>query len=283
MAEKTDDGSAFVELLGDTLKGPNGDVSTSAALAGKVVGLYFSAHWCPPCRGFTPKLSEWYTKDLKAKGMEIVFVSSDRDEGAFSGYFGEQPWLALPFSDRDRKNSLSQKFGVRGIPSFIILDKDGTTITKDGRAAVSYDPTGENFPWHPKPVWNFQQGAGSINETTTVCLLMEKVSKENQQATLEGFTQIAKPVFDAAKAEGKDPSMAFCVATDVNDGITGQIRNLTGIGDPQEGKYQLLILDIPDQGGYYKMEGDIENPVEAARNFVEMYKANGLQRLQLSR
>jgi thiol-disulfide isomerase/thioredoxin len=25
-----------------------------------VIGLYFSAHWCPPCRGFTPHLAETY-------------------------------------------------------------------------------------------------------------------------------------------------------------------------------------------------------------------------------
>ena len=73
---------------------------------GKVVGLYFSAHWCPPCRGFTPKLAEWYTKltsgALKDK-VEIVFVSSDRDEKSFNEYFAEMPWLALPFENRDKK------------------------------------------------------------------------------------------------------------------------------------------------------------------------------------
>ena len=35
---------------------------TKADLEGKVIGIYFSAHWCPPCRGFTPKLVEWYGK-----------------------------------------------------------------------------------------------------------------------------------------------------------------------------------------------------------------------------
>ena len=26
----------------------------------KFVGFYFSAHWCPPCRGFTPVLKDFY-------------------------------------------------------------------------------------------------------------------------------------------------------------------------------------------------------------------------------
>jgi nucleoredoxin len=26
----------------------------------KLVAFYFSAHWCPPCRGFTPVLKKFY-------------------------------------------------------------------------------------------------------------------------------------------------------------------------------------------------------------------------------
>ena len=36
--------------------GAGGVSSVADALAHDVIGLYFSAHWCPPCRGFTPKL-----------------------------------------------------------------------------------------------------------------------------------------------------------------------------------------------------------------------------------
>merc|ERR1711998_579251 len=87
--------------------GTSNEVSTADALAGKTVGLYFSAHWCPPCRGFTPVLSKAYTDHLKANNLEIVFVSSDRDEAAFKSYYGEQPWLALPFTSRALKGKLS--------------------------------------------------------------------------------------------------------------------------------------------------------------------------------
>eukprot|EP00961_Rhodomonas_salina_P254156 3434805-Rhodomonas_salina.2 len=70
----------------------------------QIVGIYFSAHWCGPCRSFTPKLVAMY-EELKAGGkkFEVIFVSSDKDQDAFDKYFGSMPWLALPFEDRDLK------------------------------------------------------------------------------------------------------------------------------------------------------------------------------------
>eukprot|EP00928_Gymnodinium_smaydae_P013846 TRINITY_DN15025_c0_g1_i1.p1 TRINITY_DN15025_c0_g1~~TRINITY_DN15025_c0_g1_i1.p1 ORF type:complete len:452 (-),score=100.95 TRINITY_DN15025_c0_g1_i1:177-1532(-) len=144
--------TAAEELLGKELLTSSGEkIETVKALEGKkAVALYFSAHWCPPCRGFTPKLAEYYTKDLKEKGLEIVFVSSDRDADSCHDYFKEMPWLALPYSEREIKNKLSAKFKVQGIPTMIILNgADGSIITKDGRSEVMNDPTGENFPWIP--------------------------------------------------------------------------------------------------------------------------------------
>merc|ERR1719330_2080482 len=139
-----------MELLGDVLLTKGGEKPTSEVLAGaKAVGIYFSAHWCPPCRGFTPKLAEMYTSAFKARGMEIIFVSSDRDQASFDSYYAEQPWAALPYEDRDLKEKLSKKYKVQGIPSLVILDLSGNVITKEGRDAVMKDPAGEKFPWHP--------------------------------------------------------------------------------------------------------------------------------------
>ena len=95
-------------LLGDKVIRNNGEEVSTESLSGtgKVVGLYFSAHWCPPCRAFTPELCAFYEKfknSEKGDLLELVFVSSDRDETGFKDYFEDMPFLALPFSDRERK------------------------------------------------------------------------------------------------------------------------------------------------------------------------------------
>ena len=140
----------LVALLGDTLLQPGGDgtVSTSEALKSKTVGLYFSAHWCPPCRKFTPQLAKKY-KALKEAGkdFEIVFVSSDRDEDAFDKYHGEMPILTLPFQSHNKKRALSTMYNMRSIPTLVVLNSDGDMITEDGRMAVSSGSYIEEFPW----------------------------------------------------------------------------------------------------------------------------------------
>ena len=104
---------------------------------------HHSAHWCPPCRGFTPKLAEAY-RNIKSAGkaFEIVFVSSDKSELQFADYFREMPWLAMPYALRDLKTGLSQMFGVTGIPALILLDgATGDLISKDGRSAQNLHDT----------------------------------------------------------------------------------------------------------------------------------------------
>jgi nucleoredoxin len=128
----------FTTLFGETLRGKAGEVNTNAALRGKEVGIYFSAHWCPPCRSFTPVFSKWYQeKKKKGEHFEVVFVSSDRDDAEFKSYYNEMPWLALPFDRRDRKNNVASKFNVSGIPKLVILNPDGTIKTEDGRSVVT--------------------------------------------------------------------------------------------------------------------------------------------------
>lgn len=112
---------------------------------GKSIGLYFSAHWCPPCRGFTPKLAELYKDGFQDK-IEIIFVSSDRDLASFNKYFSTMPWLALPFDQHEEKEALSDIFGISGIPSLVILNADGTLITTEGVRHVMADPRGQHFP-----------------------------------------------------------------------------------------------------------------------------------------
>jgi len=255
--------------------------SCGADLMGKVFAFYFSAHWCPPCRGFTPKLAEWYNNGLKDKGLEIVFVSSDKTEEEFQEYFSEQPWLALDYKDRKLKKDLNDLFGVGGIPTVVIIDADGSIISKDGRSSISADPTGENFPWYPKPVFNLQGGPGTIQEVPTVIAFCEGASPEDSKRIEDAMTPLgAKFLADAKAAGEEEPEIGFAIQSEAG-GIGPQIRKLMGLGD-STGEHRLMILDIPDQGGFY--EGPVGAITEdVVAKLVEDYKSKSLERKQLQR
>ncbi|XP_076307185.1 nucleoredoxin-like protein 2 [Tachypleus tridentatus] len=127
-------------LRGETLvKKDKSEANISEALTDKeVIGFYFSAHWCPPCRGFTPILADFYN-ELKDKGasFEIIFVSSDRSPDDMFQYMKEShgDWLALSHGS-EVASKLKKKYGVQGIPTLVVVKKDGILITKDGRNDV---------------------------------------------------------------------------------------------------------------------------------------------------
>lgn len=121
----------------DFVIGKDGTKILVSDLVGKNILLYFSAHWCPPCRAFLPKLIEAYHK-IKAKdeALEVVFISSDNDQASFDDFFSGMPWLALPFGD-PRKASLSRRFKVSGIPMLVALGPSGRTVTKEARDLIT--------------------------------------------------------------------------------------------------------------------------------------------------
>jgi len=274
-------------LMAAKLVNGNGDAVTfSDAMKGKkALALYFSAHWCPPCRGFTPKLAEWYKKDLSSKGLEVIFISSDRDEASFKEYFAEQPWLALDYADRSAKEKLSDAFGVSGIPSVVILDADLKTITTDGRAALSADPTGLEMPWYPKPVSNLKRGPGDINEVTTLLLFCETSGDAEKKALENVLTPIAEKVMKTAEASSADPEFAFTMVTEAGD-LAERIRGMVGLDSVKPGVTQtpaLVLMDIPDDGGYYVADASKAVTAEAVEAFLAAYRAGGkLERKQLS-
>lgn len=102
-----------------------------------LVGIYFSAHWCGPCRRFTPELAKHYnTWKSEGKKIEIIFVSSDKDTKSFGEYYSEMPWIAVPHGD-SRKEKLTQIVGVNGIPWLIVLDKNGKEVENEADSTVS--------------------------------------------------------------------------------------------------------------------------------------------------
>lgn len=75
--------SPIVQLLGEFLLEGTTKVNTADKMADvDAVGIYFSAHWCGPCRGFTPQLAKAYTQ-MKAAGkkfeVSIMHSSGERE------------------------------------------------------------------------------------------------------------------------------------------------------------------------------------------------------------
>jgi len=104
--------------------------------AGKVVLIRFWAERCPHCEAEMQGLEETYQR-LKDEGLVILAVNAgqSRDTAqAFAQRLGLSYFVLL-----DEDNSIGKRYGVTGVPTSYMLDKNGLVHAK----FVGQTPKGE--------------------------------------------------------------------------------------------------------------------------------------------
>jgi nucleoredoxin len=108
----------------------------------KLIAFYFSAHWCAPCRKFTPELVDYYNRvATQHPEFEIVFVSFDKSQFAMETYMREanMPWPAIDFPKLGGKEAI-RKYAGDGIPCLVLVDATGKVISSTYAGAQYLGP-----------------------------------------------------------------------------------------------------------------------------------------------
>jgi nucleoredoxin len=137
-------------LLGADPKDPNPLVAELAAaqllnrtsdevkseLDGKLVGLYFTAKWCVPCRTFSPKLVEF--RNQHADKFQFAVVSWDNSLKEQQQYLEKTQMNApaIRFDD-PLVDQFNRRYRIGGVPTLLIFDTAGRLITAQGRECLS--------------------------------------------------------------------------------------------------------------------------------------------------
>ncbi len=118
----------FVKSIDRTLTGEEAFKAVVANYKGKPVLVDFWATWCPPCRAAMKTIIP--VKEAFAEKVEFVYItgpSSPEDtwKEMIKGIHGDHYYVT-----EEQWNTLLDHFGAQGIPTYIVVDKEGNVIEK---------------------------------------------------------------------------------------------------------------------------------------------------------
>ncbi len=97
-------------------------------LRGKFIYIDVWATWCGPCKSEIPELAK-LTKEYKNKDIVFVSVSIDSNKKAWDKMLKEEKfdWIQI-HAEKAWKAKIVTENGIRGIPRFMMIDKEGNII-----------------------------------------------------------------------------------------------------------------------------------------------------------
>lgn len=126
--------SAIGEKVKDfTLNDQDGKPVSIAAFKGKYVLIDFWASWCYPCREEIPNLIRNYNA-YKDQNFTILSISLDEHQDKWLNAVAahKMPWTQL-VDLKAWEGELVTYYGIKGIPSTLLIDPKGRIVAKDLR------------------------------------------------------------------------------------------------------------------------------------------------------
>jgi cytochrome c biogenesis protein CcmG/thiol:disulfide interchange protein DsbE len=113
------DGKPIPEV---TVQDASGAPTALSGLKGQVALIDFWASWCPPCKASFPAL-DVLAREYAGRGVRVVAVNVDERRRDADMFLAAHPHtLTVLF---DPKGAAPLQFGVRGMPSSFVVDRDG--------------------------------------------------------------------------------------------------------------------------------------------------------------
>ena len=109
------------------LEDASGRTLTLEDFAGKVVLVNFWATWCVPCVKEMPALDR-LAKRLAGPDFALVAISQDRGGISVVAPFLEKLGTVNIAAYLDAKGSFARALGIRGLPTTLLLDRQGRAV-----------------------------------------------------------------------------------------------------------------------------------------------------------